>query len=41
MSGLHSRQLSDRAEALGLDQTSSSFSSVHDRPSFLIFFRRR
>jgi hypothetical protein len=41
MSGLQSRQLSDRAEALGLDQTSSSFSSAHDRPNFLIFFRRR
>lgn len=41
MSGLQGRQLSDRARALGLDQASSSFSSVRDRPSFLIFFRRR
>jgi hypothetical protein len=41
MSGLQGPQLSDRARALGLDQAASSFSSVRDRPSFLIFFRRR
>lgn len=41
MNGLQSRTLSDRADAAGLIQTSSSFSSVHGRPSFLIFFRRR